>query len=104
MSNPKKTKKVYIVLTYTGTILSKIIKYYNIFEGSVLNKETNLYKINNLDETITFSKLMYKISDNKYLIAYPNIVIMFSDDQTAEMKDYVEIEYVSKDVIRIDNE
>lgn len=83
---------------------SKIIKYYNIFEGSVLNKETNLYKINNLDETITFSKLMYKISDNKYLIAYPNIIIMFSDNQTAEMKDYVEIEYVSKDVIRIYNE
>ncbi len=83
---------------------SKLINYYNIFENSVLRKEAAVYKIDNLDKTITFAKLMYKISDNKYLVASPKIIVSFSGEQAVEMEDYVEIEYVSKNVIRIYND
>ena len=87
-----------------NNIDSKIISYYNIFEGSVLMKKNEVYEINNLNEVISFSKMMYKISKNKYLIAAPSIVISFSDNQTVDMKNYVEIEYVSENVIRIYND
>lgn len=83
---------------------SKLISYYNIFEGSILSKKEDTYEINNLNEKIYFSKLMYKISNNKYLITAPNIVVSFSEDQTVNMNNYIEIEYVSERVIRIYND
>ena len=83
---------------------SKLISYYNIFEGSVLTKKNEVYEIENLNEVVTFSRLMFKISGNKYLIGASKIVISFADDQTVDMEDYAEIEYVNENVIRIYND
>lgn len=83
---------------------SKLISYYNIFEGSILTKKNEIYEIENLNESIGFSKLMFKISNNKYLLGAPKIVISFSDNQTVELEKYAEIEYVSENVIRIYND
>lgn len=85
------------------TIDSKLIKYYNIFSGSVLQKSNEGYEIKNLDEIIEFKKIMFKISDNKYLIAANNIIVSFSENQTINFKDYIEIEYVNENVIRVYN-
>ena len=82
----------------------EILNYYNIFEGSILTKNGDTYEINNLNEKVSFSKLMYKISKNKYLITSPNIAVSFSDDQIVNMNKYIEIEYVSDRVIRIYND
>lgn len=53
MGSSKKTKNIYIVLTYTGTVLSKIIKYYTTAEYShvsiALDKE--------LEEIYSFGRL-----------------------------------------------
>jgi len=83
---------------------SKLISYYSVFEGSLLTKKNEVYEIENLNDTISFSKLMFKISNNKYLIGAPKIIISFSDDQTVDMEDYAEIEYVNENVIRIYND
>lgn len=83
---------------------AKLINYYNVFEGSVLTKKNEVYEIDNLDKKINFGKLMFKISNEKYLIGAPKIIISFSDEQTVEMEDYVEIEYVSENVIRVYND
>jgi len=83
---------------------ANLISYYNIFTGAKLTKTNNGYEINNLDDTIQFEKLMFKLSDNKYLIVANDIVISFSDDQTITMENFVEIEYVKENVIRIYND
>ena len=83
---------------------TKLINYYNIFEGSVLTKKNEVYEIDNLDKKINFSKLMFKISNEKYLIGAKKIIISFSDEQTVEMENYVEIEYISENVIRVYND
>jgi len=75
---------------------ANLISYYNIFTGAKLTKTNNGYEINNLDDTIQFEKLMFKLSDNKYLIVANDIVISFSDDQTITMENFVEIEYVKE--------
>ncbi|MBO5375363.1 MAG: hypothetical protein J6A52_00760 [Bacilli bacterium] len=51
--NGKKTKKIYIVLTYTGTVLSKIIKCYTKAEFS----HVSLAPDENLDEMYSFGRL-----------------------------------------------
>jgi len=82
----------------------EILNYYNISDGSILSKKDSAYQINNLDDTITFNKMLFKISDSKYLLAADNIVISFSDGQTISTEDFVEIEYSNKDVIRLYND
>ena len=82
----------------------EILNYYNIFEGSILQKKDGIYQINNLNETITFNKLLFKISDSKYLLAADNIVISFSDGQTVSAENFIEIEYADKNVIRLYND
>lgn len=83
---------------------SKIISYYNIFSESILTKTSKGYEINNLNENLSFQKLLFKISDKKYLMAADNIVISFSDSQTVSLKNYVEIEYINENVIKLYND
>jgi len=82
----------------------EILNYYNIFDGSILSKKDNTYEINNLNDTIVFNKMLFKISDNKYLLAANDIVISFADGQTVSTQDYIEIEYANEDVIKIYND
>lgn len=82
----------------------EILNYYNIFEGSLLSKKEDAYEINNLNDTIVFNKMLFKISDDKYLLAANDIVISFSDGQTVSTKDFIEIEYANEDVIRLYND
>lgn len=82
----------------------EILNYYNIFEGSILSKKDTTYQINNLNDTIVFNKMLFKISDNKYLLAAKDIVISFSDGQTISTQDFIEIEYANEDVIRLYND
>lgn len=49
----KKTKNIYIVLTYTGTVLSKIIKYYTHADYS----HVSIALDENLDEMYSFGRL-----------------------------------------------
>lgn len=83
---------------------SKLLSYYNVFTSSILKKTSSGYEISNLNDIVSFNKLMYKISNNKYLVAADNIVVSFADDQTVSMNKYAEIEYVNDNVIRIYNE
>lgn len=53
MKRSKKSKKIYIVLTYTGTILAKIIKYYTKAEYS----HVSLALDSSLDEMYSFGRL-----------------------------------------------
>ena len=86
-----------------NAIDSNLLKYYNIFQEAVLQKTNDGYEIKNIEEIITFNKLMFKLSENKYLIAAENIIAYFSEDQTITFKDFVEIEYVNENVIKIYN-
>lgn len=87
-----------------NNIDSRLLTYYNIFSESVLTKTTTGYEINNLNETLNFEKLLFKISDKKYLLAADEIIISFSDSQTVSLKNYVEIEYIKENVIKLYND
>ena len=53
MKNKKETRKIYIILTYTGTVLSKIIKYYTKAEFSHISIALD----ENLDRMYSFGRL-----------------------------------------------
>ena len=80
--------------------------YYNVFKGTTLNKTDNNYELKNLESTIKTSGLLFKISDNKYLLASANdqIQIVFADGKTTSLNNYVEIEYANENIIKIYND
>ena len=46
----------------------KTIKYYNLYEGSILNKSNDTYSFTNSGKRTSLKNMIVKISSNKYLI------------------------------------
>lgn len=80
------------------------ITYYNISANRKLEKNGNTYSIKNLNETLEFEQLIWKISNNKYIIISNNIQIFLEDGTNKTINGYVEIEYTDNEVVRIYNQ
>lgn len=80
------------------------IYYYNINKNSVLQKENTSYKIMNLENELVFNNILWKITENKYLIASEQINLVFDDNTEKNIKGYVEIEYEDNEIVKIYNQ
>ena len=86
------------------SINGSVVKYYNIFSKSLLEKRTDAYFVNNLGKQLKFSNFIAKTSENKYLIASDKITLFLSDNQAIDIKDYVEINFIEGEIIRLENQ
>lgn len=82
------------------------IIYYNINKGQILKKQNNMYSIDNMGQQLGFSQFIWKLSDNKYLIAdASNLKLNLGDDtDTKTIKGYLEIEYSANEVVKVFNQ
>lgn len=80
---------------------TSMVKYYGMTNESIIENSGSNYILDNLGEPIDFKDLMWKISDNKYMIISDNIKITFSNKNVKEFKDFVEINYYDYGIIRI---
>lgn len=80
------------------------IFYYNIKSGNTLKKQNNIYTIKNLDKDIKFASLIWKISNNKYIIISNNLEIVFDDGTTNSISGYLELEYSDNEVVKLYNQ
>lgn len=80
------------------------ITYYNIKKGSVLVKKQDKYTIKNLEKELSFDKIIWKISPQKYIILANPLTLVFNDGTTKEINGYVEIEYLDNEIIKIYNQ
>ena len=80
------------------------ITYYNIMANSILEKSGENYSIANLDQTLRFTNLIWKIDANKYIIISNNIRLVFGDEEPREINGYVELEYLDNQIVKIYNQ
>lgn len=80
------------------------IFYYNIKSSNTLKKQNNIYTIKNLDRNIKFESLIWKISNNKYIIISNNLEIVFDDGTTNSISGYLELEYSDNEVVKLYNQ
>lgn len=82
------------------------IQYYNISASSVLKREGEYYTIENLDQKLNFSNVIWKIDSNKYIILSNDIKLVFNDDEEdiREISGYVEFEYLDNEIVKIYNQ
>ena len=84
---------------------SEVPKYYNLFEGTVLENVNSTYYVDNLGKKIKFKKFIVRVSDNKYLLVSDSIKLNLETDKTIEVKsNYVELNFVEKGIVRIENQ
>ncbi len=80
------------------------ITYYNIMANDVLEKSGDGYAIKNLDQTLRFSNLIWKIDTNKYIIISDDFSLVFGDQEPRQISGYVELEYLDNEIVRIYNQ
>lgn len=80
------------------------ITYYNIMANDVLEKSGENYSISNLDQTLRFTDLIWKIDANKYIIISNNIGLVIGDEEPKEISGYVELEYLDNEIVKIYNQ
>ena len=92
------------VLINLANIDQDPITYYSIAANQVVNKQGDNYWIDHLGGRLQFTNLIWKISDNKYLIAGNGMTVTFNDGTTNEINGYIELEYLDNQVIKIYNQ
>jgi len=78
-----------------------IINHYGLDPGSVIERNGNDFILKSQDKSLNFKDFIWKISDNKYLLASKTISVTFSNSNERVFNDYVEITYYDTGIIRI---
>lgn len=92
------------VLLDLNNIDADPITYYNIMANSILEKSGENYTISNLDQTLRFTNLIWKIDTNKYIIISNNISLVLGNSEPREISGYVELEYLDNEIVKIYNQ
>lgn len=93
------------VLLDLDTIDTEPITYYNISGNKVLKKlSNNKYVTKNLEKELQFGNFMWRISQNKYLVAGNSITIQFADGTEKQITGFLEIEYSDNEIVNIFNQ
>ena len=82
----------------------KTIKYYNLYEGSILNKSNDTYSFTNSGKRTSLKNMIVKISSNKYLIAGADIVLNIAGQKKEFKNNYLEVTFFDGNIIKIENQ
>ena len=80
---------------------NKYVNYYSIPELLEVEQTSKGYMIKANEDTLQFSEMIWKISDDKYMLLGSNIQAKFSDDDIREVKGFVEFNYIDDGVVQI---
>lgn len=83
---------------------SSLPKYYTIFPGTIINKQSNDYFINFNNDKLILNSFVVKISSNKYLIVAPEIKVTMGDTKKEIKDNYIELTFQDGNIIRIENQ
>ena len=84
---------------------SEIPKYYNLFEGTVLENVKGTYYVDNLGKKLKFKKFIVRISETKYLVVSDSIFLKLDNEHTIDVKsNYIELNFVEGGIVRIENQ
>lgn len=93
------------VIFNLAEINNEVPKYYNLFEGTILEKVDSTYYVDNLGKKLKFKSFIVRISDTKYLIVSNEIKLHFDGENTVDVKSsYVELNFIEEGIIRIENQ
>ena len=97
------TLKVAALLNF-NELNSSLPKYYTVFPGTIINRQSNNYFINFNDKKMNLQSFLIKISSEKYLIVAPQIKIIMGDTEKTIDNNYIELTFQDGNIIRLENQ
>ena len=80
------------------------MNHYAIPENVILIKNSNSYSVKDSDNTYSFTNLIWKIDESKYMFVSPLMKLHLSENDERDVNDYVEITYIGDGLIQIQTE
>lgn len=82
----------------------QVVTYYGLMPSSILKYTTAGYVADLHGEKQTFESILVKISDDRFLIAAPEITVKVGEVTKTIKNGYLEITYFDGDIIRVENQ
>lgn len=82
----------------------QIITYYSLMPPSALKSTSSGYAADLQGEKQTFESILVRISENRFLVAAPEINVKVGDTTKTIKNGYLEITYFDGDIIRVENQ
>lgn len=89
------------VITDLNNISGSVLNYFRLSCDNIMELSGNSYMLDYQDTSNYFSDFLWKIADNKYLIASKEIKIQFSNQDTRVYANYVELQYYNEGILLI---
>lgn len=77
------------------------VSYYSVPEKTTLVKNGSQYTINNAGNNINLTNIVWKVSNDRYMIVSPTIDLVISEESEQNFTDYVELRYIDEGVVHL---
>lgn len=93
------------VILNLNEVNSEVPKYYNLFEGTMLEYSNSAYYVDNLGKQLKFESFVVRVSENKFLLVSDDIKLRIGNEDDITVKaNYVEISFIEEGIIKIENQ
>ena len=80
------------------------IDHYSLAPNTVLSQSGTSYTILNSSENYSFKNVIWKLSEDKYLLVSPSMKLRIGEDDERDISAYAEISYVGDSLVQIQTE
>lgn len=80
------------------------VSYYGVSDKTTIIKNANKYEMSYLGDVMEIQEFVWKITDNTYMIVAPEVTVHLSREKEITFNDYVQINYVDGDIVRLVHE
>ena len=80
------------------------IDHYALAPNTVLSQSGSSYTILNSSENYSFKNVIWKLSEDKYLLVSPSMKLRIGEDDERDISAYAEISYVGDSLVQIQTE
>lgn len=92
------------VLMSLTEVDEKQVSYFGISDKTVIVKNATQYEMPYLGETMQIQEFVWKIAEDTYMVVAPQIKLHLSKDKEVTLEDYVQLQYVDGDIVRLVHE
>lgn len=83
---------------------TKPLTYYNLKAGSLIKKNGTRYEIQNGNEKLEMSNIIWKISDQKFMFVSSNTTLNRENQTPNSFDNFVEFEFVDGGIVKLSND
>ena len=82
----------------------KQVSYYRVSDKTTIVKNATQYEMSYLGDVMQIQEFVWKIADDTYMVVAPQITVRLSRDKTVTLNDYVQLQYIDGEIVRLVHE